>query len=161
MMGRAILKYAKIPARKARLVVDVIRGKRVDEVIELLPIVNKKAAPMLLDLVKSAVANVKVKYPDDKYTDKDLYISKITADGASYLARFRAASMGRATMIRRRTSHLTVELTATQDKLKALEDAAQKKTVSVAEKISSTVSKTVSKRVKKSAPKEKAAAGSK
>jgi len=158
MIGKAHLSYAHIAPRKARLVVDVVRGKRVDEALDMLVSVNKKVSPMLKELVKSAVSNVKNRFPEDKYEDKDLFISKITADGGSYLARYRAASMGRATMIRKRTSHLSVELEATADKIKALEEAAKNKTVSVAEKISSTVSKTVGKRVKKTGAKEKKAA---
>ena len=139
MIAKALMKYAKISAKKARLVVNLVRGKTVDEALGLLPNINRKASELIEDTLRSAVNNVKVKYPDKGYTDDVLYVSKITADGGPSLVRFRAASMGRASMIRKRTSHILIELDVDQKKyeqLEALRSKQKGKSTSKAEGVS-------------------------
>jgi large subunit ribosomal protein L22 len=82
-----------------------IRGKKVEEALNLLAFAPQKGAPILRKLINSAVANAS-QYPD---TDVDkLFIKHIFADEGPTLKRFRPRAMGRATRIRKRSSHLTV-----------------------------------------------------
>lgn len=110
MIARAIARYIRIPPRKLRLVVDVIRGKGVDEALAVLMNINKKASGFVGEVIESAANNAQRMYPEKKYIYSDLYISKITVDEGPSLARYRAASMGRAVMIKKRTSHIFVGL---------------------------------------------------
>jgi len=127
MISRAVEKYLRISSKKMRMVVDVFRGKSVKQALEVLPSVNKKAAAYIIDAVKSAFANAKVKNPEAPYTEDMLFISKITANEGPMLKRYRAASMGRASPLAHRTSHLLVELDIIPEKMKELEAAAEKK----------------------------------
>ena len=106
---RAIAKYVRIAPRKVRLVADEIRGKSYPEARSLLTFTNKRAAKILGDVLKSAAANAE--HNEDAYTD-ELRIKTVKVDEGPTLKRYRARAMGRATMIRKRTSHITVELEA-------------------------------------------------
>jgi len=108
MISRAILRYTRLSPRKFRLIIPLVKGKRAEEAMSILTAVKKKAAGIGIDLLKSAIANAKVKNPG--IDTSTLYISKLIADPGPMLKRFRAASMGRASMIHKHTSHLTVEL---------------------------------------------------
>ncbi len=112
MIATAKARYIRISPKKVRLVIDVIRGKGVDEALAVLMNTNKKASELVGEVVESAANNAQRRYPEKKYVYNDLYISKITADEGPSLTRFRAASMGRAVMIKKRTSHIFVELDA-------------------------------------------------
>ncbi len=154
MIAKAIAKYIRIGPKKARLVADEIRGKRVDQAMNMLPNINKKMSSLALDILKSAYANAKFKYPDAGYDESGLYISKITVDEGPSLKRFRAASMGRASNIKKRTSHVCIELDVVpvlpNEKKQA--KAADKKTIKkTTEKKSETVAK--KKTVKKTSDK--------
>ncbi len=109
MISKAIARYIRISPRKTRLVADVLRKKSVGEALAILANTNKRACEYLEELLRSAIANAK-RIPEIK--EEDLFISKLLVDGGPTLKRFRAASMGRATMIRHRTSHITIELDA-------------------------------------------------
>ena len=104
---RAVAKYVRIAPRKARLVADEIRGKSYPEARSLLQFTNKRAAKVVGDVLNSAAANAE--YNLDADTD-ELRIKTITVDEGPTIKRYRARAMGRATMIRKRTSHITVEL---------------------------------------------------
>ena len=108
MVSKAILRYTRLSPRKFRLIIPLVKGKRAEEAIALLTAVKKKASGIGIDLLKSAIANAKVK--NQGIDTSTLYISKMVADPGPMLKRFRAASMGRASMIHKHTSHLTVEL---------------------------------------------------
>ena len=108
MVSKAILRYARLSPRKFRLIIPLVKGKRAEEAIAILTAVKKKASGIGIDLLKSAIANAKVK--NHGIDTSTLYISKMIADPGPMLKRFRAASMGRASMIHKHTSHLTVEL---------------------------------------------------
>jgi len=116
MIAKAVARYVKIGPRKARLVVDVIRGKDVDEALSMLPNISKKVSEILDDLVRSAVNNARIKFPEDEYTEDVLFINKITVDEGPALVRYRAASMGRASMIKKRSSHIYVELDVNRER---------------------------------------------
>ena len=108
MVSKAILRYTRLSPRKFRLIIPLVKGKRAEEAIAILTAVKKKASGIGIDLLKSAIANAKVK--NQGIDTSTLYISKMVADPGPMLKRFRAASMGRASMIHKHTSHLTVEL---------------------------------------------------
>jgi len=108
MISKATLRYIRITPRKFRLVLPLIRGKNPEEAIAILTTVKRGASKHAIDLLTSAIANAKRK--DQGIDLSSLYISKMTADCGPTLKRFRAGSMGRASTIRKRTSHLTVEL---------------------------------------------------
>ena len=105
MEAKAVLRFARIAPRKVRIVLDLIKGKDVDEALSILRFTPKAASRVVEKLVKSAVANAE----NNNNMDRDsLYISKAYADQGPTLKRFRARAMGRANMIRKRTSHITV-----------------------------------------------------
>jgi large subunit ribosomal protein L22 len=107
MKVRAIAKYIRVSPRKIRLLMKEIRGKKVQEALNLLTFTPQRGAPIVRKLINSALANAS-QYPD---IDVDnLFIKHIYADEGPTLKRFRPRAMGRATRIRRRSSHLTVIL---------------------------------------------------
>ena len=107
MITRAVLRYVRITPRKFRLVIPLVKGKRAEEAIGILSSVKKNASKYAIDVISSAINNTKRMQGVDV---ADLYISNLIANGGPMLKRFRAASMGRAGMIKKRTSHITVEL---------------------------------------------------
>jgi large subunit ribosomal protein L22 len=93
--------------RKARLVADLIRGKKSEEALNILIFTRKAAARILIKLLKSAIANATQK----KTIDVDrLYVKKITVDQGPTMKRFTPRALGRATTIRKRTSHIHIIL---------------------------------------------------
>ena len=107
MITRAVLRYVRITPRKFRLVIPLVKGKRAEEAIGILSSVKKNASKYAIDVISSAINNTKRMQGVEV---SDLYISSLVASGGPMLKRFRAASMGRAGMIKKRTSHITVEL---------------------------------------------------
>ncbi len=101
------LSGARIAPRKARLVVDLVRGKTVQNALDILRITNKKAAPMLIKLVESAVANAQQRATVD--VDR-LVIKEAFVGEGRCLHRWLPRAQGRATPIRKRSSHFTVKL---------------------------------------------------
>jgi large subunit ribosomal protein L22 len=107
MESRAVARYIRISPRKVRLIMDEIRGKKIEEALNQLSFAPQKGTFILKKLINSAVANAEQNFEMD--VDK-LYIKRIFADEGPALKRFRPRAMGRATRIRKRTSHLTVVL---------------------------------------------------
>jgi len=107
MESRAVARYIRISPRKVRLIMDEIRGRRIEEALNQLSFAPQKGAFILNKLINSAVANAEQNFEMD--VDK-LYIKRIYADEGPILKRFRPRAMGRAMRIRKRTSHLTVVL---------------------------------------------------
>ena len=107
MESRAVAKYVRISPRKVRLVMDQVRGKRVDDALGMLSFTPQKGGKILKKLINSAVANAEQN--SDVDVDK-LYIEKIYADEGPTMKRFRPRAMGRASRILKRSSHLTVIL---------------------------------------------------
>jgi ribosomal protein L22 len=101
-------KYVRTSARKARLVCDHIRGKDVVEARAILAFTNRGAAEPWLKLLESAVANAEHNH---ELVGEDLKIFSVHADEGPTLKRYRPRAMGRATRIRKRTSHLSITLT--------------------------------------------------
>jgi len=107
MEVRAKLRFVRISPRKAQLVADLIRGKGSEEAVNILTFTKKAAAKIIIKVLKSAIANATQK----KTIDIDrLFIKKITVDQGPTMKRFQPRALGRATMIRKRTSHITIIL---------------------------------------------------
>ncbi len=105
MKARAVSKYIRVSPQKARLVADMIRGKRVSEAYHILRYTPRKAARLIYKTLASAVANAE----NTKMMDVDsLYVSEIYVDEGPRLKRWRARAMGRVRPIVRRLSHITV-----------------------------------------------------
>jgi ribosomal protein L22 len=105
---RAQAKYVRSSARKARLVCDHIRGKSVEEARAILALTPRAIAKDWSKLLESAVANAEHNH---ELVGEDLYVKAVHADEGPTIKRFRPRAMGRATRIRKRTSHLTILLT--------------------------------------------------
>ncbi len=105
---RARAKYVRSSARKARLVCDQIRGKSVEDARAILAMTTRAVARDWSKLLESAVANAENNH---ELVGEELRIAAVTADEGPTLKRFRPRAMGRATPIRKRTSHLTILLT--------------------------------------------------
>jgi len=105
---RAQAKYVRSSPRKARLVCDHIRGKTVEEARAILAHTPRAVARDWSKLLESAVANAEHNH---ELVGEDLYVKSIHADDGPTIKRFRPRAMGRATKIRKRTSHLTILLT--------------------------------------------------
>jgi large subunit ribosomal protein L22 len=107
MEARAELKHARISARKAKIVIDLIKGKTVTEALAILKYTNKAASPMLTKIVKSAVANA---VNNHKMNESKLYIADAIANQGPTMKRIMPRAQGRAYRIRKRTSHIKVVL---------------------------------------------------
>jgi ribosomal protein L22 len=101
-------RYVRTSARKARLVCDHIRGKDVEQARAILSFTPRGAAKPWLKLLESAIANAEHNH---ELVGDELKIASIHADEGPTLKRYRPRAMGRATRIRKRTSHLTITLT--------------------------------------------------
>ena len=105
MEAIAKLKYARISARKVKIVIDLIRGKQVDEALAILRYTPKAASPLVEKLLKSAIANAE---NNNGMKRDNLYIKEIYANQGPTAKRVRPAPQGRAYRVRKRTSHVTV-----------------------------------------------------
>lgn len=107
--------YAKTTARKARYVVDLVRNMPVNDALETLKFVHRRAARLVEKVVRSALANAEQNVDVDV---NSLFISKAVVDEGpllGYRARFRAISRGRAVPIKKRLSHIKITLTAPEE----------------------------------------------
>ena len=112
MEVRAVARDTGISPRKVRLLVDMVRGKKVDEALTMLKFTPSPTAQVLAKVVKSAAANAENNF---QMTPSDLRIVTIMADEARTLKRFRPRARGRASPILKRSSHITV-IVAEQEK---------------------------------------------
>ncbi|MEE2961125.1 MAG: 50S ribosomal protein L22 [Myxococcota bacterium] len=103
----AKLRWLRMSPRKVRLVIDQIRGKDVEQALNVLDFSPKAAAVPVAKLLRSAVANAEVKGSFD--LDR-LFVELATVDEGPMWRRWRPRAMGRATRVRKRTSHITLEL---------------------------------------------------
>lgn len=109
MIAKAKLKYLRISPRKADQVVRLVRGMSVGRAVSILTHINKKAGAPLNKLLKSAIHNAENKGVNTKDLN-NIYISKLVVNSGPTLKRYRSATFGRAVMIRKRTSHIEIEL---------------------------------------------------
>lgn len=107
MEAKAIVKYIRVSPQKARLVVDLVRGKKVEDAQRILMFTRKYSAGIVEKVLKSAVANAK---QNPNIDEKILYVKEIFVDQGPSLKRWRARAQGRAASIKKRMSHITVVL---------------------------------------------------
>lgn len=143
----ASVKYVRITPRKVRMVIDLVRGKKLQDAYAILQFTSKNAAKVVEKLIKSAQANAENNFALNK---NDLYIKKIIADdGPQFPYRYLPRAMGRATPIIKRTCHISVMLDEiagktdkegkekkSKDKVKVKEEKAVAKTDLKKEKVS-------------------------
>jgi len=111
-MIRAASRYIRISPRKVRLVADLIKGQPVEDAIDLLQFTRRSGARELRKLLQSAVANGEQR---GGVTVEGLVVHRVTVNPGPVLKRYRPRSMGRVNMIRKRTSHISVELKQNQE----------------------------------------------
>jgi large subunit ribosomal protein L22 len=110
MISSAKARFSTISPRKARMVINLVRGRDASEALQLLDFVPKSGAPVVKKLIASALANARQVRPD---VDVDeLYISKATVDKGpnSHMRRWRPRAQGRATRVQKGVSHIHIEL---------------------------------------------------
>ena len=110
MQAKAIARQVRMSPRKVRLVVDQIRGKSVNEAYAILQFSKKVAADPVSKTLRSAVANAQNQAQDsgDVLDADELWVTTAFVDEGPTAKRWRAAAMGRAAPLRKRTSHITV-----------------------------------------------------
>ena len=111
MEAKAKARFVRMSARKVRRVADLIRGRNVEEALNILAFTPKAAALPLEKTLKSATANALSVVGTAKLKAEDLWIKKILVDGGPVMKRIRPTSMGRAYRIIKRTNHITVVVT--------------------------------------------------
>lgn len=102
MEVRAKARFVRIAPRKVRRVLDLIRGKETGEALSILKLTPGAVAPIIEKLLKSALANAKVR--------ESLYVAQVTCDPGPTLPRWMPRAFGKATKIKKRTSHITIIL---------------------------------------------------
>ncbi len=105
--AKATLKFARISARKVKIVADLIRGKDVDEALAIVKFTPKASSEIIEKLLKSVIANAENNHG---MKHENLYVAEIFANQGPTLKRIRPAAKGSAVRIRKRTSHITIVL---------------------------------------------------
>jgi large subunit ribosomal protein L22 len=118
--AEATAKYVRTSAQKAGLVLDLIRGKDINQALSALQFSKKSVARDIAKVLRSAVANAQQKEGFGGDVER-LFVSRCHADNGPSMKRVRPAPMGRAFRIIKRTTHLTVEVTERAQKIRAIE----------------------------------------
>ncbi len=108
MEAKAIAKYIRMSPRKVRLVADMIRGKQVEEAMNLLHFSSKRASKPVEKTLRSAVANAMNKESAAKIDPEELYVNEIQINEGPTMRRYNPGPMGRASLIRKRSCHIHV-----------------------------------------------------
>ena len=103
----ATLRFARISARKVKIVADLIRGKKADEALAIIKFTPKASSEILEKLLKSAIANAENNHGMNR---GNLVVSEIYANQGPTMKRIRPAAKGSAVRLRKRTSHITIKL---------------------------------------------------
>ena len=106
--ARAVQRHLRRAPRKVRLVADAVRGSQVDKALKRLEFTKKGSASDVAKVVKSAAANLRDKFQDERFDDQDLIIKTIFVDEGVTLKRIQPAPQGRAHRINKRSCHITV-----------------------------------------------------
>mgnify|MGYP001109552539 CR=1 FL=1 len=107
MAAKAKLRYCRMAPRKLRVVADMIRGRPVEDAVNLLTFTRRAAAPVIRKLILSAVANAE---NEGELNTEELVVSQIMVDEGPTLKRWKPRAQGRAFRINKKTSHVTVAL---------------------------------------------------
>ena len=124
----ARVRHIRVTPQKARRVIALVKGKQALEALAILKFAPQSASEPIYKVVASAMANARVKADaSGEYLDeKDLYISSVFVDEGTTLKRFRPRAQGRASQIKKRTSHITVVLSTPEESAPAEAPAKQK-----------------------------------
>jgi len=106
--ARAVQRHLRKAPRKLRLVADLVRGEQVDKAIKKLEFTKKGTAVDVIKVIKSAAANIRDRFEEERLDDDLLFIKEIYVDEGVTLKRIQPAPMGRAHRINKRSSHITV-----------------------------------------------------
>jgi ribosomal protein L22, bacterial type len=118
MEAKAQARYVRVTPQKARRVVDLIRGKQASEAVTVLSFAPQAASEPVLKVVRSAIANARVKADraNEKFDENDLVVTAAYVDEGPSLKRYRPRAQGRAGRILKRTSHITVVVAPAEKK---------------------------------------------
>lgn len=106
--ARAVQRHLRKAPRKVRLVADAVRGAQVDKALKRLEFTKKGTAADVAKVIKSAMANLRDKFQEERFNDEDLYVKTIYVDEGVTLKRIQPAPQGRAHRINKRSCHITV-----------------------------------------------------
>jgi large subunit ribosomal protein L22 len=106
--ARAIQRHLRRAPRKVRLVADAVRGAQVDKALKRLEFTKKGSATEVAKVIKSAAANLRDKFQEERFENEDLVIKTIYVDEGVTLKRIQPAPQGRAHRINKRSCHITV-----------------------------------------------------
>ncbi|MAB06976.1 MAG: 50S ribosomal protein L22 [Rhodobacteraceae bacterium] len=106
--ARAVQRHLRRAPRKVRLVADAVRGMQVDKALKRLEFTNKASAVDVSKVIKSAAANLRDKFQEERFDDQDLIVKTIFVDEGVTLKRIQPAPQGRAHRINKRSCHITV-----------------------------------------------------
>lgn len=116
MEARVVKRYIPSSPRKMRLVIDLIRGKTVEEALNILHYNPKHASNVIELALKSAVSNLSNKSETGKVEEKDVFVKQIFVNGGPVLKRVLPAPQGRAFRVRKRSNHLTIIVEESEQK---------------------------------------------
>lgn len=108
MEARAVRKHIKSSPKKMRPVINIVRGKRVPDALDMLNFLPQKVTRLIKLTILSAVHNLMDKNPEERFDETELVVKEIRVDEGTRLKRFRPVSRGRAHPIQKRSAHLTV-----------------------------------------------------
>jgi len=140
MEAKAINRYIGTSPRKMRLVIDLIRGKGVEEALSILHFTTKHAAKTAERVLRSALSNVQNKEEGQRVDSSTLYVKEAFVDGGAMAKRVLPAPMGRAFRVRKRSNHITI-VVAQRDEMK--KQASKTKTTSDVKKVETNKTETV------------------
>lgn len=106
--AKAVQRHLRRAPRKVRLVADAVRGSQVDKALKRLEFTKKGSAIEVAKVIKSAAANLRDKFQEERFDDQDLIVKTIFVDEGVTLKRIQPAPQGRAHRINKRSSHITV-----------------------------------------------------
>lgn len=115
--ARAVQRHLRKAPRKLRLVADAVRGERVDRALKRLEFTKKGSAGDVAKVIKSAAANLRDRFEDERLDNDMLYIKTITVDEGVTLKRIQPRAMGRANRIQKKSSHITVVVARQEDEI--------------------------------------------
>ena len=110
MVSKAIARFARISPRKARMVINLVRGRQAGEALQLLEFTPKAAAPVVKKLIESAVANARTLSPGVDLDGLFVETAFVAKAPNRHMRRWRPRAMGRATRIQKGMSHITIHL---------------------------------------------------
>ena len=115
--ARAVQRHLRRAPRKVRLVADAVRGSQLNKALKRLEFTNKGSATDVAKVIKSAAANLRDKFQDERFEDEDLIIKTIYVDEGVTLKRIQPAPQGRAHRINKRSCHITVVVAKREEEL--------------------------------------------